>query len=359
MPSSSTTTSWPSSTRRLARSIASSATIVWSLAGRSNVEEMTSPLIERSKSVTSSGRSSTRTTIRWHSGLLVVIDVRDRLHDHRLAGLGRRHDQAALALADRRGDVDDAADQVGRLGLEAQPLVGVERGQLGELDAVLGRLGVGAVDGVDAHHRVELLLALALTGLAHLADDRVAAAQAVLADHRQRDVDVVGAGQVAAGADERVVVEHVEDARGRDEDVVLEDRGVGLVALATGLRGGCRGRGPDGDGCGGCPASSSSCWLPPCWRSLFWLPPCRSLFWFSRPSRLSWRRCEPSSPRSSRCSSDRWSRSCFFSRGRSASSRRSPRFSVRFSVRLSVRLSVRSRSAPGSGGAVRRRPGPP
>ena len=34
---------------------------------------MTSPLTERWKSVTSSGRSSTRTTIRWHSGLLVVI----------------------------------------------------------------------------------------------------------------------------------------------------------------------------------------------------------------------------------------------------------------------------------------------
>ena len=54
--------------------MASSATVVWSLAGRSNVEEMTSPLTERSKSVTSSGRSSTRTTIRWHSGLFVVIE---------------------------------------------------------------------------------------------------------------------------------------------------------------------------------------------------------------------------------------------------------------------------------------------
>ena len=38
--------------------------------------------------------------------------VRDVLHHHRLAGLGRRHDQAALALADRRDDVDDAAGQV-------------------------------------------------------------------------------------------------------------------------------------------------------------------------------------------------------------------------------------------------------
>ena len=209
--------------------------------------------------------------------------VGDRLHDHRLAGLGRRHDQAALALADRRGDVDDAADQVGRLGLEAQPLGRVQRGELGELDAVLGRLGVGAVDRVDAHHRVELLLALALAGLAHLADDRVAAAQAVLADHRQRDVDVVGAGQVAAGADERVVVEHVEDAGGRHQDVVLEDRGVGLVALATGLRAGRAGRVavaaaaataaaaaalPVVGCCPGLPPVLLACWF--CWLR-FWL----------------------------------------------------------------------------------------
>ena len=38
------------------------------------MELITSPLTERSKSVTSSGRSSTSTTIRWHSGLLVVIE---------------------------------------------------------------------------------------------------------------------------------------------------------------------------------------------------------------------------------------------------------------------------------------------
>ena len=49
--------------------------MVWSAGAWSNVEAITSPLTERSKSVTSSGRSSTRTTIRWHSGLLVVIEV--------------------------------------------------------------------------------------------------------------------------------------------------------------------------------------------------------------------------------------------------------------------------------------------
>ena len=92
------------------------------------------------------------------------------------------------------GDVDDPADHVGRLGLEAEPLARVERRQLREVDAVPGLLGVDAVDVVDAHHRVELLPALAVAGLAHLADDRVATAQAVLPHHRQREVDVVGTG---------------------------------------------------------------------------------------------------------------------------------------------------------------------
>ncbi len=63
----------PISTRRLARSMESSATVVWSSAGRSKVEAMTSPLTVRCMSVTSSGRSSTSTIMRWTSGLLVVM----------------------------------------------------------------------------------------------------------------------------------------------------------------------------------------------------------------------------------------------------------------------------------------------
>src|SRR6185436_17795180 len=162
MPSSSTTTSWPSSTRRLARSMASSATIVWSAAGRSKVEEMTSPLVDRSKSVTSSGRSSTSTTIRWHSGLLVVIDFAIDCMIIVLPALAGEPIRPRWPLP------------IGAAMSMTQPLGRVERGELAELDAVLGRLGVGAVHLVDADHRVELLATLALTGLAHLADDRVA-----------------------------------------------------------------------------------------------------------------------------------------------------------------------------------------
>ena len=49
---------------------------------------------------------------------------------------------------------------------------------------------------------------------------------------RHRHVDVVGAGQVAGGADERVVVEDIEDARDRLNDVVLTQLGVGVAAAA-------------------------------------------------------------------------------------------------------------------------------
>src|SRR5919108_146955 len=174
MLSSSTTTSWPNSTRRFARSIASSATIVWSPGGRSNVDAMTSPFTDRCMSVTSSGRSSTSTTMRWHSGLFVVI---------------------ALAM--------------------------------------FCMIGVLPVDRVDAHERVELLpRLLALAWLAHGAGDRVAATQPVLADHRQRDVDVRRARQVAGGADEGVVVEDVDDAGDREQHVAVAHLGVD-VALAA------------------------------------------------------------------------------------------------------------------------------
>ncbi len=91
-------------------------------------------------------------------------------------------------------------------------------------------LRVEPVDLVEPDQRVELLPPLALAWLADRALDDVALAQAVLAHLGERDVDVVGPGQVAGRADERVVVEHVEDARDRDEDVVLGDHGLGVTA---------------------------------------------------------------------------------------------------------------------------------
>src|SRR5262249_26610740 len=80
---------------------------------------------------------------------------------------------------------------------------------------------------------VELLPALAVARLAHGALDDVALAQPVLAHLGQRDVHVVGAGEVARGAHERVVLQHVEDARDRDQHVVFGDHRLRLAALAV------------------------------------------------------------------------------------------------------------------------------
>ncbi len=53
-------------------------------------------------------------------GVVLGDAVGDVLQQHRLAGARRRDDQAALALADRRQQVDDAARQVVGVGLEAR-----------------------------------------------------------------------------------------------------------------------------------------------------------------------------------------------------------------------------------------------
>ena len=74
MESRSITTSLLCSTSLFARSSTSSDTAMWLSLGWSNVEDMTSPVTERSMSVTSSGRSSTSRTISMHSGLFSVME---------------------------------------------------------------------------------------------------------------------------------------------------------------------------------------------------------------------------------------------------------------------------------------------
>ncbi len=72
--SSSTTTSRPHSTSRLARSSTISATWTWLRAISSEDEATTSPRTLRRMSVTSSGRSSTSSTMRWISGWFSEIE---------------------------------------------------------------------------------------------------------------------------------------------------------------------------------------------------------------------------------------------------------------------------------------------
>ena len=145
--------------------------------------------------------------------------VRDVLQHHRLAGLGRCHQQAALALADRRDDVDDAAGDV-LLGLdvalEDHRLVREQRRQVLEQDLVLGVLGRLAVDLVDLDQRE---VALAVLRRADLALDRVAGVQVEAADLRRRDVDVVGAGEVrrlGRAQEAEAVGQHLQHAVAED-----------------------------------------------------------------------------------------------------------------------------------------------
>src|SRR6266498_106708 len=138
-----------------------------------------------------------------HFGVVGADRVGDLLHQGGLAGLGRGDDQPALALPDRAHDVHDPGRDVRRVVLEPEPLVGVERSEVLEVLAVAGDLGLHAVDLVDPHQRGVLL------GVARQLDralDLIAAAQPRAADHRQRDVDVLGARQVAVDPQEPVAV---------------------------------------------------------------------------------------------------------------------------------------------------------
>ena len=166
-------------------------------------------------------------------GVVRGYRVRDGLHHHRLAGLGRGDDQASLSLADRGHQVDDAAGQLRVDRLEAKLLLGVEGGQFRELGTLLGLLRIVSVDGVDPHQRVVLLLALTFPGGADGADDHVAPPQPETAHHGQRQVGIVGAGKVPGGAHEGVVVEDIDYPGNSGEHVVLGDRGFVLETIHT------------------------------------------------------------------------------------------------------------------------------
>lgn len=137
-----------------------------------------------------------------------------------LAGLRRGHDQATLALADRRHDVDEAAGELVRRGLLLQAFLRIQRGELAELRTMLRFLDAHAVDGVDGLQRHELLTLVATFAFTRGADGAVhgvALAQAVLLDLAHGDIHVVRSRQVAGRTHERVGVEHVDDAGDRHE----------------------------------------------------------------------------------------------------------------------------------------------
>src|SRR5699024_11396171 len=73
-------------------------------------------------------------------------------------------------------------------------------------------------------------------GLLHRAGHRIPAAKPVPANHSEVDVDVRGAGEIARGPHEGVVIQDVQHARDGDEDVAVGDVHF-LIRLALALVG--------------------------------------------------------------------------------------------------------------------------
>ena len=155
----------------------------------------------------------------------------DVLQQHRLAGLRRGDDQAALALADRRDQIDGARGQV--LGgavaaLELQALGRVKGRQVLEQHLVARAVRRVEIDLADLQQRE---VALTVLGRTDQAGDRIAGAQVEAADLARADVDVVGAGQVGAvgrAQEAKAVLQDLEHAVAVDVLAVarvrLEDR---------------------------------------------------------------------------------------------------------------------------------------
>ena len=122
---------------------------------------------------------------------------RDVLQQHRLAGLGRRDDQAALSFADRSDEIDGPCRQIfGRAvaPLELEALGRVQRREI--LEQHLAARALGRIK-IDLAHLQQREIALAILGRSYQAGDRVSGAQIEPADLAGADIDIVGAGQVA------------------------------------------------------------------------------------------------------------------------------------------------------------------
>ncbi len=106
------TTSRPCSTRRFAFSMTISATWTWRIAGSSKVEETTSPL-HRALHVGDFLRPLVDQKYDQVAFRMVGGDrMGDVLQQNRLTGARRCDDQPALALAERRHQIDDARRNV-------------------------------------------------------------------------------------------------------------------------------------------------------------------------------------------------------------------------------------------------------
>ena len=149
------------------------------------------PLRASRHAVASSGRSSTSSTISSTSPA-VADAARDAAQQRRAAGPRRRLRTSTRCPIGERGEqVDGASQHVAGIGVERDPPLGQDRGQLVEVRAASPGQRLVAVDRVDVDERA---VALAAARLARRPGDLVAGAQLAAADLRGRDVDVAGSG---------------------------------------------------------------------------------------------------------------------------------------------------------------------
>ena len=134
---------------------------------------------------------------------------------------GRRDDEAALSLADRRHQVHDAAGEQLRRRFEHEPFLRIERRQVLEEQLLAGLVRSLEVDRLDLD---EGKVPLALFRRTDLARHGVAGLQIELPDLRRRDVDVVGPRQVVVvgrAQEPEPVGQHLEHAFREDEAALL------------------------------------------------------------------------------------------------------------------------------------------
>ena len=135
--------------------------------------------------------------------------VGDLLQEDGLAGPRRRDDHAALAEADGSDQVHDPHVDLVVVGLEPDPTLGVQRGQVVEADFLAQLVGVFKVDGLDAQQGE---VALVLLGRPDLAGNDRPGLQSEAADLAGRDINVVGAGEI-------VVVGAAQEAEAVGQDL--------------------------------------------------------------------------------------------------------------------------------------------
>ena len=168
-----------------------------------------------------------------HLGVVGLDRPNDRLHDRGFASLGGRHDHPALALSDRREQVDDPSRHIGRVAvdLHTKLLVGEQRGEVFEPGPVLGLVRVLIVDLVDSQQGGILLAAVCRARRTHQV---VTPTKSELADLLNRDIGVLLGRLVTAGPQEPIaLVAEVEVAFDIDWLAIPRLLGPLVIALAT------------------------------------------------------------------------------------------------------------------------------